>query len=291
MNGLSHINPGGLSPHGGYGSMASSTTDVNSYQSLNAGLTIQTREGDVVTLSANMFSELDAYEYSSSGEFSGKKGSMSAAYNEREITLSSGEVFTFSVEGDLSEEELEDIESIVAGVDAIIGEMSEGDMAEAVSAALSMGSYDSISKYEAEITMERSYAAYAEASSATYGRGRGRGLGRMAAAAAEQGQVPEKTDEPGNSFLDRVTALLEEQEQETVAWARQPLSQLFSHHLEALEAPEKNEDNDEVDELDDTNPAEPQSLYQLLEDAAKKVDELINAMMTDLFANTLDEMI
>ncbi|WDP91702.1 MAG: hypothetical protein HUN04_19135 [Desulfobacter sp.] len=298
MNGLSQINPGGLRQHGGYGAMSSSTTAVNSYESLNAGLTIQTREGDIVTLSASMFSELDANEYTSQGEFAGKRGSVSAAYNEREITLSTGEAFTFTVKGDLSEEELEDIEAIVSGVDAIIGEMAEGDMADAVSKALSMGTYDSISQYEADISMERAYAVYAENSSAAYGRGRGHGYGRSLGPATGQEAVPVASEGESVSFMDKVAALLEEQREETVAWARQPLGQLFSHHLEALETPDDTDATEGVDGVDEGTDgvdelvaAENQPLYQVLEDAAEKVDELINTMMKDLFGNTLDQMI
>lgn len=358
MNSLSQINPGGMGHHGGYGAMSSSAAGVNSYESLNAGLTIQTREGDVVTLSASRFSELDAHEYTSQGEFAGSKGSMSAAYHQREITLSSGEQFTFTVNGDLSEEELEDIESIVSGVDGIIGEMAEGDMEDALSKALSMGSYDSISKYEAEITVERAQAAYAENRSSAYGRGRhGRRPDRVPELAHGMAATPY---DMGSSFMNRVAGLLDEQKEEAVAWARQPLSQLFTHHLEALAPPEAEEGSDEMDAGDvpaetvltaapeegieeyveddidateyavgdamdddaaeaadgdadddvqvaaaqvtatqvaDTDDApklfEPrdQSLYKMLEDAAQRVDELINSMMKDFFGNTLDRMV
>jgi hypothetical protein len=364
MNDLSQINPGGMRQYGGYGSISSNEAAVNSYESLDAGLTIQTREGDVVTLSASMFSELDAYEYNSQGEISGRRGSASLAYSEREITLSSGEQFTFKVQGDLNEDELKDIEAIVSGIDGIISKMAEGDMEEAVSKAMSMGSYDSISRYEADITMERSYSAYAESSSAVYGRGRGRGhaYGRMPAPAPapEQGMVPGKTDNQVNSFMDQVAALLEEQREETVAWAREPLSQLFDHHLEALKEPEEAEelpqagdaqdanetvpvvegastggvdadDKDAAEEDDDTIAAAPASapddpapatantvgagveavdgrdsatvsvehvaiperepLFDMLEDLAARVDELINNMVKNFFGNTLDRIV
>ena len=36
----------------------------SAYESLDAGLTIQTREGDLVTLSSNTYSKLDAFMYS-----------------------------------------------------------------------------------------------------------------------------------------------------------------------------------------------------------------------------------
>jgi hypothetical protein len=360
MNDLSQINPGGMRQYGGYGSISSNEAAVNSYESLDAGLTIQTREGDVVTLNASMFSELDAYEYNSQGEIAGKRGRASVAYSEREMTLSSGEQFTFKVQGDLSEEELKDIEAIVSGIDGIISEMAEGDMEEAVSKAMSMGNYDSISQFEADITMERSYSAYAQSNSAVYGRGRGNGYGRMLSPAADFGQarVPEINDNQAGSFMDQVTALLEAQREETVAWAREPLSQLFSHHLEALKAPDKAEETPGVGETDETLEAvaegknsneadgalaaaaaaaddeaegddeaatvvaaaadaapategvkpsgsqapaamaventvspERKPLYDMFEDLAARVDELINNMMKDFFGNTLDRIV
>ncbi|MDD9302530.1 MAG: hypothetical protein HUK40_09390 [Desulfobacter sp.] len=122
---------------------------LNSYESLDAGLTIKTREGDVVTLSSSRFSEINAREYSREGEITSQNGQSLSKYNLREITLTTGEMFSFSVEGDLSEAELADIESIVAGVDSIIGEMATGDMDDAISKAMAMGSYDSVSSYEA----------------------------------------------------------------------------------------------------------------------------------------------
>ena len=41
---------------------------VNAYERLDTGLTIQTREGDIVTLSSNSFSEFNSFEYDSQGQ-------------------------------------------------------------------------------------------------------------------------------------------------------------------------------------------------------------------------------
>lgn len=284
MNSLSQTSPNGLRHNNGFNqaSMAAREISVNSYESLDAGLTIQTREGDVVSLSTSQFSELNAYEYDSRGEVSGEGGSMSASYNTREITLSSGELFSFSVKGDLNEEELKDIESIVAGIDGIIGEMAQGDMDEAVSKALSMGTYDSISKYEADIQIQRSYAVSAQTRSTSYGSGRKNGYGNMPALESGRGGGLEKASEPV-SFIDKVAQLLEQQKEESVARARQPLSKLFDHHLNALAEQENTED--------DTSDVTEQPGYKALESAAKDVDQLINDMVREIFKDTLDQMI
>jgi len=277
--------------------MSAREMSVNSYESLDAGLTIQTREGDVVTLSTSQFSELNAYEYDSSGKISGRRGSMSAAYNTREITLSSGEQFSFSVKGDLSEEELKDIEAIVAGVDGIIGEMAEGDMDEAVSKALSMGSYDSISRYEADIQIQNSYSMAAETRSAEYDGGRGRrhsrGYGRLPAPepVSEQGAVPERINDPGTSFMDKVAELLEQQKEDAVARARQPLSKLFEHHLGGLKKQEETETEAENMGIYGPNETAELSMYKIFESAAKEVDQIIQDMVRGMFQNTLDRMI
>lgn len=277
---------------------SSSELSVNSYSSLDAGLTIQTREGDVVTLSASQYSELDAYEYSSQGVVSNEDGYAAAAYNVREITLSTGEAFTFTVEGDLSEEELEDIESIITGVDGIIGEMMEGDLQEAVSQAMRIGSYDTISSYEADITVQYGYAMYSEEQTATTGS-----LGQDLAAAYLEDSDDTGTDDGGTtrtvgnpeiSLMDQLTKLLEEQQEEALVRAREALSSLFDYYLETQEANEAdeagaNEADAVVDggQADDTAP----SFSDLLEIAARAVDRTIADMVKNAFDNTLKSLI
>lgn len=276
----------------------SSELSVNSYSSLDAGLTIQTREGDVVTLSASQYSELDAYEYSSQGVVSNEDGYAAASYNVREITLSTGDAFTFTVEGDLSEEELEDIESIITGVDGIIGEMMAGDLQEAVSQAMRIGSYDTISSYEADITVQYGYAMYSEEQTATTGA-----LGQDLAAAYLEDSDDTGTDDggstrtvgnPESSLMDQLAELLEKQQEEALVRAREPLSSLFDHYLETQEAneadeAEANEEDAVVDEgqADDTAT----SFSDLLEIAARAVDRTIADMVKNAFDNTLKSLI
>jgi putative lipoic acid-binding regulatory protein len=280
MNSVSDLHSNGLQNQGNYSSARVSSQElaVNSYESLEAGLTIQTREGDVVTLSASSFSEMDAYEYSSRGEVSSKHGQVQASYTEREITLTTGESFSFSVQGDLNEQELADIEAIVKGIDEIIGEMAEGDMGDAISKAMSMGTYDSVSMYEADISVERSYAMYSEARSASYDR---LGRGRAEQLPATEEPVAERAVDAGMTFLDKVAELLEAQEEEALARAQQPLSQLFDHHIKTLE---------EVAEEDEEAVEEP-AAYSALELAAREVDQMINDMIKDIFENTLNKII
>ena len=309
MNSVSQANANAYGLHNraalSNNSSASSSSElyVNSYSSLDAGLTIQTREGDVVTLSATQDSQLEAYEYSSRGIISNKDGYAAASYNVREITLSTGETFSFTVEGDLNEEELEDIESIITGVDNIIGEMMEGDMMDAVSEAMRMGYYDSISSYEADITVTSGYAMYSQEQTATTGA-----LGQDLAAAyledyddagTDDGETTRTARNLANSFMDRLSALLEKQQEESLARAREPLSSLFDHYLETQKANEASEaqageDEALVDEsqtdkgrADKSKP----SFSNLLEMAAQAVDRTISDMLKKAFDNSLKSFI
>jgi len=309
MNSVSQANANAYGLHNraalSNNSSASSSSElyVNSYSSLDAGLTIQTREGDVVTLSTTQDSQLEAYEYSSRGIISNKDGYAGASYNVREITLSTGETFSFTVEGDLNEEELEDIESIITGVDNIIGEMMDGDMMDAVSEAMRMGYYDSISSYEADITVTSGYAMYSQEQTATTGA-----LGQDLAAAYLEDYDDAGIDDRGttrtarnlaNSFMDRLSALLEKQQEESLARAREPLSSLFDHYLETQKANEASEaqageDEALVDEsqtdkgrADKSKP----SFSNLLEMAAQAVDRTIADILKKAFDNSLKSFI
>lgn len=309
MNSVSQANANAYGLHNraalSNNSSASSSSElyVNSYSSLDAGLTIQTREGDVVTLSATQDSQLEAYEYSSRGIISNKDGYAAASYNVREITLSTGETFSFTVEGDLNEEELEDIESIITGVDNIIGEMMDGDMMDAVSEAMRMGYYDSISSYEADITVTSGYAMYSQEQTATTGA-----LGQDLAAAyledyddagTDDGETTRMARNLATSFMDRLSALLEKQQEESLARAREPLSSLFDHYLETQKANEASEaqageaqalvDESQTDKgrADKSKP----SFSNLLEMAAQAVDRTISDMLKKAFENSLKSFI
>ena len=270
-------------------STASSALYVNSYSSLDAGLTIQTREGDVVTLSTSQYSDLEAYDYSSQGVISNEDGYTAASYNVREITLSSGETFTFTVEGDLSEEELEDIESIISGVDGIIGEMVDGDMEGAIGKALSMGYYDSISTYQADITVSRSYAMYSEERSSSAGAlGQDMPPSLIDAVNEEADEIETTEDDTTDlktSLMEQLAEFLEEQEEEALARATQPLTELFDHYLASQK--EEEEAQEAETDTDDTEI----SISELLENASNAVNQMITDMVKAAFENTLSSLV
>lgn len=136
-----------------------SQQSVRTSERLAAGLTIRTREGDLVTLSSSSYSSVDAWTYDSRGSVTTPGQTAAGRVSYREITLTSGHRFSFSVQGSLSADELADIDRFVSDIDGIIYEMTSGDMDEAVARALSMAGYDTISQYSADLSYQRSYQA------------------------------------------------------------------------------------------------------------------------------------
>jgi translation elongation factor EF-G len=224
----------------------------SAYESLDAGLTIKTREGDLVTLSSNTYSKLDAYMYDSRGVLQTDTGTVSTALNQREITLESGESFTFSVSGNLSEEELLDIEAVVKGIDGVIAEMKAGDMDDALNAALSMGGFDTIEAYSADITHTRSYAVTTEIEATTSDMEAG-ATGSM------------------ENFFEKMAEKIEELDEKLVDKARDPIEDLFKHHLGKMKE----------------SSGQDTSLYSALEKAGQMIDDLMDAITENLFKDQL----
>jgi len=224
----------------------------SAYESLDAGLTIKTREGDLVTLSSNTYSKLDAYMYDSRGVLQTESGRVAVTQNQREITLESGESFTFSVSGELSEEELLDIEAVVKGIDEVIAEMTAGDMEDAFDAALSMGGYDTIEAYSADITHTKSYAVTTEIEAVTSG---------IEAAAAGSME----------NFFEKMAEKIENLDEKLVDKAQAPIEDLFRHHLEKMKE----------------NRGQDTSLYTALEKAGQIIDDLMGTITENLFKDQL----
>ena len=224
----------------------------SAYESLDAGLTIKTREGDLVTLSSNTYSKLDAYMYDSRGVLQTDAGTVSVTRNQREITLESGESFSFSVSGNLSEEELLDIEAVVKGIDGVIAEMTAGDMDDALAAALSMGGFDTIEAYSADITHTKSYAVTTEIQAATSG-------------------IEDATTGSMENFFDRMAEKIGELDKKLVDKAQDPIEDLFKHHLGKMKE-SRGQDT---------------SLFSALEKAGQMIDDLMDAITENLFKDQL----
>lgn len=250
-------------------------------ESLDTGLVIQTKDGDMVTLTSNSFSAMDAYMYDSKGVVQTESGTAAFSLNQREVTLVSGQSFSFSVEGNLSEDELADIDSLIKGLDGVISEMKEGDIFGAMDKALNLGNFDTVSSFSADISYKQSY----EMSSA------------VTATATQIQPVNEETSEQHNlsavpsesapeispgrgrkrglldfdSFFKKMVKQFEALEDKQLALAKDPVNKLFKHHL------------DEIGTDDDDSG----SVYTTLESAMKDIDSLLQERVTALFTDQL----
>ena len=277
MNNIAHHQQTGLSPHRNpYANFQAAgymkAQSFKAQESLQTGLVIETKEGDKITLNSNSFSQIDAFRYDSKGVVRTEGGQAYYSQSQREITLASGESFSFSVQGDLSEEELEDIEDILKGVDEVISDMKQGDMKGALHEALEMGDYDTVSAFSADIRYQVSYemvsqtAASVTQSVPVLGGGEGP---KTIPPHGERGVTPEKKGPfvDFEKFFKKLMKQFEDHEEKQVGFAKDPIEKLFQHHLEEVEVIE-----DEVD-----------SLFGTLEKAMDQIGSVIDEMMGRAF--------
>lgn len=242
---------------------------VQVHESLRASLTLQTREGDIVTLSSHKFSGVSAFDYNRKGEIQSQGGRALVSHHRREITLTTGEQFSFSVQGDLNEQELLDIEAIVQGIDGIMAEMAQGDMEDAIEKALSMGSYESVSMYAADISYQRSYAVSQETESLSQGNLSDQVSNQ--ALARTRRQSPIAVDH----FFDKMARFLEEQEEKMLAKARHPLASLFETYIQ----------NSEDIHGKNSQEAIP------FKDLAEQIDQIVADQVQNAFGNTFSRTV
>ncbi|RLB84809.1 MAG: hypothetical protein DRH26_18865 [Deltaproteobacteria bacterium] len=259
---------------------------VNVHESLDAGLTIKTREGDIVTLSSSRFAQFNASEYNSKGEIQTDSGNALLTQHTREITLATGDQFSFFVQGDLNEQELADIEAIVKGVDSIAAEVAEGDMEEAVAQAMAMGNYSSVSMYSADISYQRSYSMIEETRSVANSP--------LPVSGSEEriSRRPEHSRRPNhmNRFAEKMARFLEKQEEKLLAKAQQPLTALFDQLQKNIADTGKatigkaNTDEANTDKKGT-------SARGILKAAGEQVDQLINNILKNVFETTLNNFV
>ena len=244
---------------------------IHASERLDAGLTIQTREGDLVTLTSSSHSQLDAFMYNSKGILVTTSGTAANTQNLREITLGSGEIFLFSVDGDLSREELEDVENIVKGIDEIVSEMIQGDMDDAVAKALSMGGYDTISMYSADITYQRSYSMTSESQSETVNNFPEGLSAEKTLVSPSKGFFPDhytpgskknSSDYKMNRFVEKMMETLADYEKNPVDNARKPMDKLFKYHLKNVKKHAEKE----------------ASSFEIIENARQQLEKIMDRM-------------
>lgn len=236
-----------------------------SQESLDTDLVIHTKDGDKVTITADSFSQLDAYTYDSKGIVQTQSGSAAYSQNYREITLATGNSFSFSVQGDLDEDELKDLDAMLKGLDGIITDVKDGDMKGAVEGALGLGNFDTFSAYKVDISYQQSYEMSSSMAAVETHTG---------PAAIEDGD--KEASKPGlfnaDNFFNKLLKQLDKHDQKLFGPAKNPINKLFQHHL------------DEMKDVTDQS----QSIKEMIEKAMEKVDSFIETMMPELSEPTAE---
>jgi hypothetical protein len=250
-----------------FSSAAVREQSVNYNENLDTDLVLETKEGDKVTLSANSYSRMDAYLYDSKGMVQNEAGNALYSESIREITLASGHSFSFSVEGDLNEDELADIESLLQGLDGVIYEMKQGDMFGALDEAMGMGGYESVASFEANISYQQSYQMTSTAAAATTQTFPAREEVVGSGDAAKKSVPADHSDKffaDFDKFFDKLVKQIENHDDKIIGLAKDPINKLFGHHLG------KKDDADTAD-----------SIYAILQDAMEKIDTLIDERINE----------
>ncbi|MBF0211398.1 MAG: hypothetical protein HQK68_10995 [Desulfamplus sp.] len=222
---------------GEFGSLAERREALQASQNKNLELSLTTKEGDTVTLSAGSFMEFASLSYDKSGRISNGNRSESASISSREMTLASGSQFTFSVKGSLNDQEMDDIESLVKTLDDVINKMATGNMDDAISQALEMQEgYDSIAGFEADLSYSSSYSFTSEASKRAYATGIDtQNLNQLNN--QDEPQAPEALKDSTSRLMEMMLKEIEKLKEENKAVSRraaEPVDQLLNHHMEAL---------------------------------------------------------
>ncbi|MFO7748752.1 MAG: hypothetical protein R6V54_01530 [Desulfobacteraceae bacterium] len=229
------------------GSRTMESRETSSSFSKNVDLAIKTREGDIVTLNASSFSDFEAFSYDEKGRVGSGSQAQSSAVSHRSMSLSSGSSFSFSVQGELSEEELDDIQSILKTIDKIVADMGADNMDEAFETARSMGGYDTVSRFTADLETTRSYTRETRfVDQALYGPLAGDTAGGLSG--YDGGEVTGKQagalsyEDPAGKLLEQLIKALEtemessgKQHPPTPGNLKRPVDQLFNHHRQALD--------------------------------------------------------
>jgi hypothetical protein len=133
---------------------------LNAFRQESQNITLLTEEGDRVVISALSQIKADYMSFDYTGQLKGDKISMQM----EELNASSKTAFQMVVEGDLNEEELEDIEEVLSKLDGIMIDLVSGDMDAVMNEALSViDGADTITglnatlQYEQRVSVEQRY--------------------------------------------------------------------------------------------------------------------------------------
>jgi len=214
-------------------------------ESKDTDLVLRTKDGDIVTLSR---STNKSAEFSTYSGFN-KNGNSMVSENGYSMGFAYSSMYEISIEGDIDENELKDINKAINSLDKAMTKLSKGNVDEALKDALSIGSLGSVAGYEASLTYtETKEYQYAEKSSYKNVAG------------------PEKADskflEKGKSLIDNLTGELADK----VNQSQVPKEKVLSSVSRLFEDMKKR-----VDEL--ARETEKQPLKNLFDELNKKFED------------------
>ena len=131
-------------------------TRVTTSLEQNEDITIITAEGDKVTLSSDSQFQTTYATYEGLVHTKGN----SASFHHENIGLEASRAISISVDGNLSKEELKDIDKAVRTIEKIMRDFLSGDIEHAIGRAMKIGKLKSISSLEANLRYERSMCLY-----------------------------------------------------------------------------------------------------------------------------------
>ena len=123
-------------------------------ESRSADITIDTMEGDRVTLSFSSQTQATYQVYNAQGAMSGAADARLETFS-----LSSGSEMTVAIEGELSDAEKADIEMVMSAIEEMAEEFFEGDVDEALAELLNIGEAKTLAGFQATLESSRSFAA------------------------------------------------------------------------------------------------------------------------------------
>ena len=121
------------------------------FRSQETDLTIVTKEGDYVTISADSDFQLEFNTYDRTGQMTG--GTSRLHYEA--LSLDSRQEFSVSVKGDLSEQETKDILKVLQSMDGFMNDLQSGRLDQAVTRTDRFGNLGSLSSIDATLQVEQ----------------------------------------------------------------------------------------------------------------------------------------
>lgn len=189
-------------------------------ESKDTELVLKTKQGDIVTLSSSLDFEEKLSTYSAIQKNNNSTVSVEASYASLEFKSS----YEISVEGDLDEEEIKDINKAIRNLDKAMQHLSNGDSNEALKKALSLTGLETVAGFEASLKYHASQE-YQSVQQSVFER------------IADSAKLPKLEDE-GKTILEKLTDDLTKTVKETEVPKENvfdSVNRLFEDMLEKME--------------------------------------------------------